>query len=307
MLLSGSRISGLALCLSFSAFIAPLSPATLSVPLASAQQTPFALTSEQQDQLHDLAARVLQHADKAGCKKGSCTILVANFTVSSGSTSILGMQLADAVSAQLIALSRGFHIVDRHLLQSYLEEERIPGKFLINDDAIRWLGKQLGATAILAGTTEDRGGYLRVQERLISVAKSKASPAEEISFPDPDSKTHLIPIEPFPETPPNPGSPSAPLILTAGKDGVRPPRCSYCPPPEYTDPARAVKFNGTVILQLTVSDQGQTADAKVVRGLPYGLNQSAIAAVRRWQFQPATRNGEPVTCMVMMEASFRLY
>lgn len=307
MLFSGSRISRLALFLSFSTLLTPLSSPNLSIPPTQATQSPLGLTSQQQSQLHDLAARILQHADKAGCKKSSCTILVANFTDSSGSTSILGMQLADAVSAQLTAQSKGIHIAGRQLLQSYLEEERISGKLLNNDDAIRWLGKQLGATALLTGTTADEGGSLRVQARLISVVKSKAGPAEEFSFTDPDSKTHLSPIEPFPKALPVPDSPSVPLILTAGKDGVSAPRCSYCPPPSYTDPAREVKFNGTVLLQLTISEHGQTVDAKVVRGLPFGLNQSAIRAVRDWQFQPATRNGEPITCMVMMEASFRLY
>ena len=30
-------------------------------------------------------------------------------------------------------------------------------------------------------------------------------------------------------------------------------------------------------------------------------------AVRDWKFKPATREGEPVTCMVMIEATFRLH
>jgi hypothetical protein len=128
MLLSRSRISRFAVFLSFIIFLAPLSPAALNVPPAQAPQTPLALTSQQQDQLHDVVARVLQHADKAGCKKSACTILVANFAGSSGSTSILGMQLADAVSAQLVALSKGIQVVDRHRLQSYLEKRAHPLK-----------------------------------------------------------------------------------------------------------------------------------------------------------------------------------
>jgi len=307
MLLSCSPIPRFALFLSFTTVLTPLSRATLKDAPAQATQTPLALTSQQQGQIHDLAAHILLHADKAGCKKSSCTILVANFTDSSGSTSILGMQLADAVSAQLTAQSKGIHIAGRQLLQSYLEEERIPGKFLNNDDAICWLGKQLGATAVLTGTAEDEGGSVRVRARLDSSGKSKTGPVEEFSFPDPDSKAHLRPIEPFPTTPPVPDSSSVPLILSAGKDGVSAPRCSYCPPANYTDPARVAKLNGIVVLQLTISEQGRMVDAKVVRGLPYGLNESAIRSVRDWQFQPATRNGEPITCMVMMETNFRLY
>jgi TonB family protein len=307
MLLSGSRVSRLAVFLSFSAFLAPLFPATRNIPLAQAAQTPLALSSQQQDQLHDVVARVLKHADKAGCKKNTCRILVANFTNPSGSTSILGMQLADQVSKEFAAQQSAIKIIDRSHLQSFLEEQRIPANLFNNEKAICWLGMELGATTVLRGTTEDRGGPLRVQASLLSCVKDKAGPVEESSFSDLDPKFGLTPLEPFPKTLPVPDSSAGPLILTAGKDGVGAPRCSYCPPPSYTDPARLAKLNGIVVLQLTISEQGRMVDAKVVRGLPYGLNESAIRAVHDWQFQPATRNGEPVTCMVMMETNFRLY
>jgi TonB family protein len=306
MLLSRSRSSRFALLLSFTVFLAPLSPAALHVPPAQAPQTPLALTSQQQDQLHDLVARVLQHADKAGCKKSSCTILVANFTGSSGSTSILGMQLADQVSRELASQQNAIKIIDRSRQQSFLEEERISSSLLNDEKAICWLGKQLGANTVLMGTTEDRGGPLRVQTNLLSCVKDKAGPVEEFAFPDSDSKWDLTPLEPFPKTLSSTNSSSIPLIRMAGVDGVSAPVCVYCPNPSYTDPAREAKFNGSVILQLTVSEQGRTIDARVVKGLPYGLNESAIKSVRDWQFKPATRDGQPVTCMVMMEATFRL-
>ena len=47
-------------------------------------------------------------------------------------------------------------------------------------------------------------------------------------------------------------------------------------------------------------------DTRVLNGLPFGLNEAAITAVREWQFKPARREGEPVPCMVMIEATFRL-
>jgi TonB family protein len=308
MLFSRSPIRRFALFLSFAAVLTPLSRATLKDAPAQAPQTPLVLTAQQQqDQIRDLAAHILQHADKAGCKKSSCTILVANFTIPSGFTSTLGIQLADAISKELAIQQNTIRIIDRSRLQSFFEEERIPNSLFNDEKAICWLGKQLGASTVLRGTTEDREGPLRVQASLLSCTKDKTGPVEEFSFSDPDSKAHLRPIEPFPETLPNPDSASVPLIRFAGKDGVTVPRCSYCPSANYTDPARLAKLNGIVVLQLTISEQGRTVDARVVRGLPYGLNESAIRSVRDWQFQPAMRNGQPVTCMVMTETSFHLY
>src|SRR5262249_52398735 len=114
-------------------------------------QSSLKLTSEQQLQIHDLGGRVLKHADSAGCKK-SCTILVANFTGETGSTSGVGMQLADEVSAQLASQAGGnIQIASRPHLQQYLERERIASKLLEDDNAARWLATENGATVVLIG------------------------------------------------------------------------------------------------------------------------------------------------------------
>jgi TonB family protein len=305
MPLSRSRLSSLALFLLLCALLSPLSRSTLNAPSSLPPQTPPALTSAQQGQVHDLAARVLQKAGKADCKPRDCAILVPNFALASGATSRIGMQLADQVSIELAAQQNAIKIIDRSRLQSFLEEQRIPANLFNNEKAICWLGKQLGANTILRGTTEDFRGPLQVQTSLLSCDKNKAGPVEEFYFSDSDSKPDLTALEPFPKSLPSPDS-SIPLIRTAGAEGVSSPSCIYCPNPSYTDPAREAKFNGNVLLRVTVSELGRTTDVRVARGLPFGLNESAIKSVRDWQFKPATREGQPVPCMVMIEATFRV-
>src|SRR2546423_6071956 len=187
------------------------------------------------------------------------------------------------------------------------EQTPLPATLLNSEKAIRWLGKQLGATAVLSGTTEDQGASVRVHVTLRSCEKERAGPVEEFSFPDPDSNTDLNPIDSFPKTVPSSNPSSIPLVLRAGVGGVTSPGCSYCPQPNYTNPAREAKFNGTVLLQVTVSAAGSTVESKVVRGVPFGLNEAAMNAIRDWKFNPARREGEPVTCMVTIEATFRLH
>src|SRR5215475_14417558 len=106
-------------------FFAALLLLSPKIVLSQLSQSQLKLTSDQQSQIQDLAARLLKHADSAGCKK-TCSILVANFTGESGQTSPLGVQLADEVSEQLAAQAKGLQIVSRHNLQQYLEKERIP-------------------------------------------------------------------------------------------------------------------------------------------------------------------------------------
>jgi len=258
-------------------------------------------------EIRTLANRILQEAGKLDCKPEDCSILVANFTLPSGATSQLGIQLADAFSNELASQQKAIQVIERSRLQTYLEQERIPATLLNSEKAIRWLGKQLGATAVLSGTTEGQGASVRVQVTLRWCEKERAGPVEEFSFPDPDSNTDLNPIDSFPKTVPSSNSSSIPLVLRAGVGGVTSPGCSYCPQPNYTNPAREAKFNGTVLLQVTVSEAGSTVESKVIRGVPFGLNEAAMNAVRDWKFKPATREGEPVTCMVMIEATFRLH
>ncbi len=256
MRFSSSHIFRLALFLAVSALLTLPFPANPDVPPGPAPQAPLALTSQQQDQLRDVAARVLKHADKAGCKKSNCTILVANFTDPSGSTSVLGIQLADAVSTQLTAQPKGIQIADRGRLLSYLERERIPAKLFNNDKAIRWLGRQMGATVILTGTMELSGSSLQVRTRLLSCERDKAGPEEAFAFPYSGPAEDLKPMEAFAPQLPATETFSSPAILQAGKGGIKPPGCVYCPNPSYTNPARLAKFSGTAVLDVVVSAEG---------------------------------------------------
>ncbi len=268
------------------------------------QEVPFVTLPD--DEIHALAGRILRKAGKADCNPGSCIILVENFKLPSGLTSQVGIQLADAVTKELAAQQTGIKIVERSRFRAYLELERIPDTLLNNEKAIRWLGKQLGATAVLNGATEVRGEAVRVEVNLFSCEKEKAGPPEQFSLSYSDFASALSPVDSFPKSFPSPKEASIPLVQRAGVDGITSPICAYCPNPDYTDPARDVKFNGTLLLDVTVSAEGRAIDASVVRGLPFGLNESAIRTMRDWQFRPATREGQPVACRVMIEVTFRL-
>jgi TonB family protein len=316
MHLFGSGISRLALFLALSASLVPISPSTLNVPHAQAPQTPLAITSQQRDQLHDLVARVLQHADKAGCKKSTCTILVANFTGSSGSTSILGMQLADAVSEQLASPAVGIQVADRKRLYEFLETERIPSKLLAEDNAERWLAMEQSANAVLVGHLHDGGDKLTVTLQLLDAhflvgprehREVRKGPQEKVEMTITGADEQFRkPAEPFREASASQAAEDQ-GILRAGVHGVTVPTGAYMPAPDYTDPARIVKFQGSLIVLVTVNEEGRAEDLKVLHGLPFGLNQKALNTVGTWKFRPATLDGKPVPVQVPVEVTFRLF
>jgi TonB family protein len=89
--------------------------------------------------------------------------------------------------------------------------------------------------------------------------------------------------------------------------GVSAPRPIYDPEPEYSEEARKAKYQGVVILQVVVGEDGRPRDIRIARSLGLGLDEKALDAVRQWQFEPGRMNGRPVAVVVNVEVTFRLY
>lgn len=73
---------------------------------------------------------------------------------------------------------------------------------------------------------------------------------------------------------------------------------------ELTDEAIKHQFNGDVVLEVELLQDGTMGEIKVTRSQPYGLNQRAIEAARQYKFCPALQNGQPVTQTMELVASF---
>jgi periplasmic protein TonB len=89
--------------------------------------------------------------------------------------------------------------------------------------------------------------------------------------------------------------------------GVSAPKAIYAPDPEYSEEARKVKHMGTVVLWLVVGPDGKPRDIRVLRTLGLGLDEKAIEAVKNWRFEPAMKDGKPVSVQINVEVNFHLY
>ena len=78
--------------------------------------------------------------------------------------------------------------------------------------------------------------------------------------------------------------------------------------PQYTPQAMQAKVEGAVFLEAVVLTDGTVGDVSIVQSLDgtYGLDQQAVDAMKRWTFQPGTRDGEPVRVAVQVEMRFML-
>jgi TonB family protein len=76
--------------------------------------------------------------------------------------------------------------------------------------------------------------------------------------------------------------------------------------PEYSEEARAARYQGTVVVAVTVDSDGTARDMQVVRGLGLGLDEKALQAISQWRFKPGAKDGQPVPVMATIEVNFRL-
>ncbi len=114
------------------------------------------------------------------------------------------------------------------------------------------------------------------------------------------------PAEAAPRGEGGPSSNPEPIYSIGGP--VTAPVAIRSPLPAYTQEAGKRHVEGSVLLEVVIGKDGQARDAKVLRGLGYGLDESAVEAVtRNWTFRPGTLNGQPVNVAVNIEVSFRIY
>ena len=77
-------------------------------------------------------------------------------------------------------------------------------------------------------------------------------------------------------------------------------------PPEYPMMARSARVEGDVKLEAVIRRDGTVGDIKVIQGLRMGCTEAAIAALKRWRFRPAERNGVPVDVYYTLTVGFKL-
>jgi TonB family protein len=88
--------------------------------------------------------------------------------------------------------------------------------------------------------------------------------------------------------------------------GVSAPVPTFRPEPEYSEEARAAKWQGAVLLQVVIDPSGVPQNIQVVRPLGLGLDQKAIEAVQKWRFKPGVKDGQTVPVMANIEVNFGL-
>ncbi|PYU05268.1 MAG: hypothetical protein DMG33_11535 [Acidobacteria bacterium] len=273
---------------------------------ARAEQSPKAeVPPPVQAQMDDLASRVAALLHRPGLRPPNPNLLIVDFSLANSThISRLGTLLADQLSNSLGRLASGFLVLDRKPIPDFLRQNWMEPADLSDADASLWAARQLGANGVIHGQiAQVKDSMIRLSLRIDGLGPTFYSD-QEFTLNDPLTQllkedAPYIPLEPEP-IPPEPG------VFAPGQEGVSTPVCEYCPDADYTDIARLLHYNGSVILSVVVGVDGKVTGIKVVKGAPYGLTKQAVDVLARWRLKPVQKDGKPVPVRVNVETLFHV-
>ena len=97
----------------------------------------------------------------------------------------------------------------------------------------------------------------------------------------------------------------APVADECHEDPIKP-KLDQQTQPAYTSEGRQASIEGVVKLEISVDENGRVTQVRVLKGLGYGLDESAVAAARQWTFKPATKCGKAIPYTVKPGVRFQL-
>jgi len=213
----------------------------------------------------------------------------------------LGQKLAEDFRAALTKSGKGLQVEDRSQLLDLLKKDKLAPDGISDAGTASWVLKPTQTQAFILGTLSNGGDGLQLSVEAFRVERSQRISKFETSLPLTDD------LKAFIEESKKGRDVFGSLPRTSTK-GHSSPSCIYCPQPRYSAEASRAKFQGNVVLEITIDEDGHARDISVKRGLPLGLTGQAIEAVQEWRFKPAADpDGNPVAVRTTVEMTFHLY
>jgi len=288
----------------------------LGAATASAQaQEPsstFSLTPEQQNGVMAMAENLHEELKKEKCSDSPCQVLIMSLALRSGETCSACILLSDSLAKALGELPGAPSVVGRETFSTFMDREVLPSQYLSQEQTLVWISRQLHATKVLFGTLDPQGDSLSLNVKVLRYGNSAddvhLSKETHVKLPMGDLAGGFSPRQFFNPLPhyvtPSESGPEPIRMPLLGISGTTMPSCRFTPNPSYTDAARHAKISGSLLVEAIVTVEGTVISPRVIRGLPYGLNESSLQTLKTWRCFPAKHDGKPVPLIVPIEIAF---
>ena len=87
---------------------------------------------------------------------------------------------------------------------------------------------------------------------------------------------------------------------------VKAPKLLHYVEPEFSAKSKEAFVEGVVKISTVVNVNGEATELKVISGLNAEEDRTASEALKRWKFQPGSKDGQPVNVRVTVEVEFHL-
>jgi TonB family protein len=162
-----------------------------------------------------------------------------------------------------------------------------------------------GETALIIAVK--RGNVEAARQLLMAGADTKARDARgrtALEWAEAENRTYLSQILRIAGRPSVARVTVAEKPVSAGSGPLVPPKVVKETPPLYTKGAFDRGVEGRVVLKVIIRKDGSIGPVRVDQSLDKELDAAAADAVRRWQFDPARVNGEPINVLTNIEVDF---
>jgi TonB family protein len=162
-----------------------------------------------------------------------------------------------------------------------------------------WQSAEVTMQACVEGRKDANG-------KPIDTIRPRSQPAQSLGTPPETPPQSIFTSNRSNLAEPN-GQPSK-TYKVAPKAGVSVPISLNNVEAQFSEEARRKRIDGTCILTFLVNAQGMPENIRVTQPLGHGLDEQALAAVNRYRFRPAMKDGLlPVPVEITVEINFRLY
>ena len=76
--------------------------------------------------------------------------------------------------------------------------------------------------------------------------------------------------------------------------------------PKFPEGARQFRITGTLVVDVVITENGTVSSPRVITPLPAPtLSYAALEAIRKWRYEPGTRDGKPVPVPLTVNVTFK--
>jgi TonB family protein len=139
---------------------------------------------------------------------------------------------------------------------------------------------------------------------IISLLLASAAAAQDKKTRTGGPVQGIGPGEVGPHVAPQPRGPDGPFRQ---KDVTKKAVITYKPEPGFIEDVLSDHVDGVVRLRAVLNKSGEVTDISVIKPMPGGFTEKAVAAARQIKFRPAEKDGRPVSQYVVLEYSFVIF